>query len=60
MMPDGAYHVVMSMPMYGAQGLAAAIMPAIRDNTPPAHREGRTGSRRQQLRQSDQCCRLCR
>ena len=35
MMPDGAYRVVMSMPMYGTQGLASAIMPAIRDNTPP-------------------------
>ena len=35
MMPDGAYRVVMSMPMYGSQGLASAIMPAIRDNTPP-------------------------
>ena len=35
MMPDGAYRVVMSMPMYGMQGLSSAIMPAIRDNTPP-------------------------
>ena len=35
MMPDGAYRVVMSMPMYGSQGLSSAIMPAIRDNTPP-------------------------
>ena len=35
MMPDGAYRVVMSMPMYGTQGLASAIMPAIRPNTPP-------------------------
>ena len=35
MMPDGAYRVVMSMPMYGSQGLASAIMPAIRDHTPP-------------------------
>ena len=35
MMPDGAYRVVMSMPMYGSQGLASAIMPAIRDNTSP-------------------------
>ena len=35
LMPDGAYRVVMSMPMYGTQGLASAIMPAIRDNTPP-------------------------
>ena len=35
MMPDGAYRVVMSMPMYGTQGLASAIKPAIRDNTPP-------------------------
>ena len=35
MMPDGAYRVVMSMPMYGTQGLASAIMPAIRDNMPP-------------------------
>ena len=35
MMPDGSYRVVMSMPMYGTQGLASAIMPAIRDNTPP-------------------------
>ena len=34
-MPDGAYRVVMSMPMYGTQGLASAIMPAIRDNMPP-------------------------
>ena len=38
MMPDGAYRVVMSMPMYGTQGLASAIMPAIRDNTPPTRR----------------------
>ena len=35
MMPDGAYRVVMSMPMYGTQGLSSAIMPAIRPNTPP-------------------------
>ena len=35
MMPDGAYRVVMSMPMYGTQGLCSAIMPAIRPNTPP-------------------------
>ena len=35
-MPDGSYRVVMSMPMYGMQGLSSAIMPAIRDNTPPA------------------------
>jgi len=34
-MPDGSYRVVMSMPLYGAQGLAAAVMPAIRDMTPP-------------------------
>ena len=34
-MPDGSYRVVMSMPMYGMQGLSSAIMPAIRDNTPP-------------------------
>ncbi len=34
-MRDGSYRVVMSMPMYGMQGLASAIMPAIRDNTPP-------------------------
>ena len=34
-MPDGSYHVVMSMPMYGMQGLSSAIMPAIRPNTPP-------------------------
>ena len=36
MMTDGTYRVVMSMPLYGAQGLSSAIMPAIRDNTPPA------------------------
>ena len=35
LMPDGSYHVVMSMPMYGTQGLSSAIMPAIRPNTPP-------------------------
>ena len=35
LMPDGSYHVVMSMPMYGTQGLSSAIMPAIRQNTPP-------------------------
>ena len=35
LMPDGSYHVVMSMPMYGMQGLSSAIMPAIRPNTPP-------------------------
>mgnify|MGYP000847945762 FL=1 len=35
LMPDGSYRVVMSMPMYGTQGLSSAIMPAIRDNTPP-------------------------
>ena len=34
-MPDGSYRVVMSMPLYGAQGLAAAVMPAIRDMNPP-------------------------
>ena len=34
-MPDGSYRVVMSMPLYGAQGLASAVMPAIRDMTPP-------------------------
>ena len=34
-MPDGTYRVVMSMPMYGMQGLSSAIMPAIRPNTPP-------------------------
>ena len=27
-MPDGSYRVVMSMPLYGAQGLASAVMPA--------------------------------
>lgn len=35
-MPDGAYRVVMAMPMYGTNGLATAIVPAIRENTPPA------------------------
>ena len=35
-MMDGSYRVVMSMPMYGTQGLATAILPAIRENTPPA------------------------
>ncbi|QNH54786.1 LPP20 family lipoprotein [Selenomonas timonae] len=35
LMPDGSYHVVMSMPMYGTQGLSSAIMPAIRQNTAP-------------------------
>ena len=35
LMPDGSYRVVMSMPMYGTQGLSSAIMPAIRPNTPP-------------------------
>ena len=34
-MPDGSYRVVMSMPLYGAQGLASAVMPAIRDMNPP-------------------------
>ena len=34
-MPDGSYRVIMSMPLYGAQGLAAAVMPAIRDMNPP-------------------------
>ena len=35
LMSDGSYRVVMSMPMYGMQGLSSAIMPAIRPNTPP-------------------------
>ena len=35
LMSDGSYRVVMSMPMYGTQGLSSAIMPAIRPNTPP-------------------------
>ena len=34
-MPDGSYRVIMSMPLYGAQGLASAVMPAIRDMNPP-------------------------
>ena len=34
--PDGSYRVVMSVPMYGTQGLSSAILPALRENTPPA------------------------